>query len=167
MVRVMKFIYRKKLYVLLASLALIVCGVSLFVVFGGNGKEVSNHSSKVSQSEVKDREDNKKDKVATLEKEDEKLDSEKKDDGKKDDEKKAEIEDPGEVIVRPSQETGATENTKTPAVNNPQTGNTEAPKKDNSQTGNTEAPKEDNPQTGNTETPDESDVIELPFVPIN
>ena len=144
----MKLSSKKKLYVLLAVLLLIGCGVVLYVIFGGNGKDTSDNGSKPSQSEEKYNEDSETDKSATKKK-----DNEQKSDEKKSDEKKSGIEEPGEVIVRPSQETGATGNTETPEVNEPQPGNPETPK-------------EDEPQPGNPETPESSNVIELPFVPI-
>ena len=139
----MKLSSKKKLYVLLAALLLIGCGVVLYVIFGGNGKDTSDNGSKPSQSEEKYNEDSETDKSATK----------KKDNEQKSDEKKSGIEEPEEVIVRPSQEAGATGNTATPEVNEPQPGNPETPK-------------EDEPQPGNPETPESSNVIELPFVPI-
>ena len=144
----MKLSSKKKLYVLLAVLLLIGCGVVLYVIFGGNGKAISDNGSRSSQSEEKYNEDSETDKSATKQK-----DNEQKNDEKKSDEKKSGIEDPEEVIVRPSQEAGTTGNTETPEVNEPQPGNPETPK-------------EDEPQPGNPETPESSNVIELPFVPI-
>ena len=144
-----KVMNKKKLCVLLVTFGVVVCGILVYVLIRSNHKPFSNLDDNQKQSEEIGG-----DESPVYE-----------------DENKIGIEDAGEVIVRPAQNTDKKDNTKSSGNSkknnkNEQTENEKPYQKDEQQTETDEIPKKDEQPEDDTGVSDDDGVVELPFVPI-
>ena len=149
---------KKKLYGLLGALVLvmIVCCVGLYVAFGSRSGDISGDGGKLGQSEQKDSAEDVEGTDGSSQQEQSDEENAWKEDGAEPDASSQQVqdEDAGEIIVRPSQETGTPENSDKITENDSSGSESSEPEGSNES------------QSENSEQPEDG-VIELPFVPID